>query len=542
LRRERSKRIPKPQDLPQFPSPYPNTETSSHDDAIRHSCTHHCFRPFPCHSIVPFAQLFPKNLIQIPLTVGTTSRQGRRRTARLEQSGQNPRISSCEGTDNNVYLPTKALIRQADMKPEKPKLIDIFNELKSVELGGTAFLLTYARLLPKIRQWLPDHTETVETDDWFRTFRYLFLRFGHDRALAERMIDTFPIYAAYNLMRIESSEMVINGSQQDKIVKLTSYSIAATERAKSYYEQDIEPKSLNFEGIFQEALAKWGTNLVDRKKLSDRALFKILFDFKLAILESQYAVLMENHLKIRGGDEIRQLKELIHLYVKLIKDPRKQLDLFLAPFFEMSLVISKETANAYCIRALEIFIEKLHILQPDAQVPDLIEIRSKYLPSYKSCFISYTSEDQDVADFLARKLSERGIKCWLDKHEILAGDNINATIDRGIKEYDKIILCCSRAAFNSWWVGDELSKALQKEKSLYESGALANELIIPIDLDGYIFTWPGPNANRLKERHILDFKGWNHSYKTSSEKIEKLLQALLINKYYDNSNLPNESF
>ena len=47
---------------------------------------------------------------------------------------------------------------------------------------------------------------------------------------------------------------------------------------------------------------------------------------------------------------------------------------------------------------------------------------------------------------------------WLDEHQMLPGDDIYEQIDRGIRHWDKILLCCSEASLTSWWVDNEIPR------------------------------------------------------------------------------------
>jgi hypothetical protein len=76
----------------------------------------------------------------------------------------------------------------------------------------------------------------------------------------------------------------------------------------------------------------------------------------------------------------------------------------------------------------------------DVGLPDaLIE----YLPSllgqaieFYSCFISYNHTDKSFARRLHDQMQGRGIRCWLDDHQVLPGDDIHESIDRGIRLWD----------------------------------------------------------------------------------------------------------
>ena len=67
------------------------------------------------------------------------------------------------------------------------------------------------------------------------------------------------------------------------------------------------------------------------------------------------------------------------------------------------------------------------------------------------CFISYSHEDNLFARRLLDALQGRGIRCWLDEKQMLPGDDIYEQVDRGIRSWDKVLLCCSEHSLASWW-------------------------------------------------------------------------------------------
>ncbi|HEX8677947.1 MAG TPA: toll/interleukin-1 receptor domain-containing protein, partial [Segetibacter sp.] len=71
-----------------------------------------------------------------------------------------------------------------------------------------------------------------------------------------------------------------------------------------------------------------------------------------------------------------------------------------------------------------------------------------YLPSlteqalqFYSCFISYSHADKPFARHLHDSLQGKGIRCWLDEHEMLPGQKIYTEVDKGIRLSDKVLLC-----------------------------------------------------------------------------------------------------
>jgi hypothetical protein len=106
---------------------------------------------------------------------------------------------------------------------------------------------------------------------------------------------------------------------------------------------------------------------------------------------------------------------------------------------------------------------------------------------FYSCFISYSHADKAFARRMYDSLQGKGIRCWLDEHQVLPGDHIFDAIDRGIKIWDKVLLCCSEASLNSVWVDREIEKVVKKEERLWNERKKRVLAIIPLNLDGYLF-------------------------------------------------------
>jgi hypothetical protein len=140
-----------------------------------------------------------------------------------------------------------------------------------------------------------------------------------------------------------------------------------------------------------------------------------------------------------------------------------------------------------------------------------------------SCFISYSSKDQNFADRLLTDLRANQVQCWFAPENLKIGDKYPERIYAAILQYDKLLVILSKASLASSWVEKEVLTALEKEKDQQGKPAL-----FPICIDESM-----ANAGRAwavdirLTRHIGDFSSWNDqdSYQRAFQRLLRDLQG-----------------
>lgn len=150
------------------------------------------------------------------------------------------------------------------------------------------------------------------------------------------------------------------------------------------------------------------------------------------------------------------------------------------------------------------------------------------MDDYYSCFISYSHKDAAFAETLYQCLEASGIRCWKDNHQIEAGDSVYDSIAEGVRLWDKLILCCSEQSLTSWWVDNEVKILLEKEQQLTKTRGSRFWLLLPLDLDGYVWNWNSGISTQLKVRHMPKAHGWRDDPEVINQICKQVTNALRV--------------
>ena len=140
---------------------------------------------------------------------------------------------------------------------------------------------------------------------------------------------------------------------------------------------------------------------------------------------------------------------------------------------------------------------------------------------YYSCFISYSSHDEALAQRLHADLQARGVRCWYAPHDIPIGGSIIDHIEQAIRLHEKLLLILSESSVASRWVEAETKTAIMRERNE------GRTVLFPIRLDDAVMQSAAGWAAQLHERQIGDFCQWkdHDAYTTAFARLLRDLRA-----------------
>jgi len=121
----------------------------------------------------------------------------------------------------------------------------------------------------------------------------------------------------------------------------------------------------------------------------------------------------------------------------------------------------------------EVFLRRCGV--PESFVTYMRSLTEKAI-GYYSCFISYSTKDEEFTRRLYADLQSEGVRCWFAPEDLKIGDKLRARIDESIRLHDKLLLVLSETSLASQWVEKEaFEKEIEQEKTTLFPLRLDNE-------------------------------------------------------------------
>jgi hypothetical protein len=149
---------------------------------------------------------------------------------------------------------------------------------------------------------------------------------------------------------------------------------------------------------------------------------------------------------------------------------------------------------------------------------------------FPSCFISYSTKDQEFAKRLHADLEVHNVPCWFAPEDVQGGRKLHEQIVGAISTHDKLLLVLSEHSMGSEWVKTEIYHARQGELRRN------SRILFPISLVPFeaIRQWRAFDADtgkdmgrEVREYFIPDFSNWKDrdAYKYAFDRLLRDLKG-----------------
>jgi hypothetical protein len=173
--------------------------------------------------------------------------------------------------------------------------------------------------------------------------------------------------------------------------------------------------------------------------------------------------------------------------------------------------------------------EAREVLRRATSIDDKQLLRAEAI-QFHSCFISYSTKDQEFAERLYADLQNNGVRCWFAPHDIQGGKKLHEQIDEAIRIHDRLLLILSESSMHSEWVKTEISKARQREKQE------KRRVLFPLRLVDFetLQRWESfdgdtgkDSAREIREYYVPDFTKWkdHEAYQKEFQRLIRDLEA-----------------
>jgi hypothetical protein len=130
---------------------------------------------------------------------------------------------------------------------------------------------------------------------------------------------------------------------------------------------------------------------------------------------------------------------------------------------------------------------------------------------FYSCFISYSSKDEEFARRLHSRMRDEKLRVWFAPEDIKGGEKLHEQLERAIQMHDRLLVVLSEESMKSEWVMSEIRKARKAEVKEKRRKLFPIRLV---DFDA-IRDWECFDADHgkdlaveVREYFIPDFSNW----------------------------------
>ena len=157
-------------------------------------------------------------------------------------------------------------------------------------------------------------------------------------------------------------------------------------------------------------------------------------------------------------------------------------------------------------------------------------IRSMRPTQVPSCFICYSTKDEEFAKRLHARMVKEELTVWFAPEDIRGGKKLREQIDRAIGLHDRLLLVLSEHSIKSKWVQHEIRRA-RKTKIKKKRAKLFPIRLVDFETIG---TWEWFDSDlaedlaaEIREYFIPDFSNWkdHDSFEVAFDRLLKDLKA-----------------
>jgi hypothetical protein len=167
---------------------------------------------------------------------------------------------------------------------------------------------------------------------------------------------------------------------------------------------------------------------------------------------------------------------------------------------------------------------------PDPHIEYLPALVGAMQPvQFYSCFISYSSKNEDFARRLHERMQAAHLRVWFAPEDVKGGEKLHEQIERAIQMHDRLLLVLSEQSIQSEWVQHELRRARRAEiqsqrRKLFPIRLLDFEALQEWEC---LDSRSGSDlAEEVRQYFIPDFSRWKQDHDAFERAFARLLRDL----------------